>query len=318
MTKPIEEKLLKIPVVNIFIRFLKSIKVPSFEGLSLYDLLEMYSIGIVKGALTSRASAIAFSFFMAIFPFLLFILTIIPYLPVDSHEFMSVVTNLLPPKTSDFFDSIVEDIVNHQGTGTGVNYVNLIFAMFLMANGVNAIFAGFEYSYHVKLTRNMVWQYLYSLWVGVILALLLLVTIVVLMYFEIYIVEYLSELAEKTGGYNRDQSDVLGVKIGQFLFFTLMIYVGTSVLYYFGTKEGKITKFFSPGALLTTVLIILTTYVFGVYVKDFARYNELYGSIGALLILMLYIWLNCIILLLGFELNASLNRLKLRNENAKK
>ncbi|PCH76098.1 MAG: ribonuclease BN [Flavobacteriaceae bacterium] len=311
MTKPIEEKLLKIPVVNTIIRLLKSIKIPYFEGLSLYDLLEMYTIGIVKGALTNRASAIAFSFFMAIFPFLLFILNIVPYLPINASDFMGTMSGLLPPKTSDFFDTIVEDIITNRGEG--ISYTNLLFAIFLMANGVNAIFAGFEFSYHVKLTRTVFWQYLYSLWVGIVLAFLLLLTIIVLLYFEIYVVEYLSDLAEKTMQYDHMKGDIIGVKIGQVLFFTGMIYIGTSFLYYFGTKEGKITKFFSPGARLTTVLILLTTYLFGIYVTDFARYNELYGSIGALLILMLYIWLNCIILLLGFELNASLNRLKLRN-----
>ena len=74
MTKPIEDKLDKIPIINLVVRLLKKIKLPALEGLSLYDLLELYTIGIVKGALTTRASAIAFNFFMAIFPFILFLL----------------------------------------------------------------------------------------------------------------------------------------------------------------------------------------------------------------------------------------------------
>lgn len=89
-----------------------------------------------------------------------------------------------------------------------------------------------------------------------------------------------------------------------------MVYVATSILYYFGTTEGKHSKFFSIGALFTTLLIMLTSYLFGVYIENFSQYNELYGSIGALLILLLYIWLNSNILLLGYELNASLNRLR--------
>ena len=80
--------------------------------------------------------------------------------------------------------------------------------------------------------------------------------------------------------------------------------------YYFGTAEGKENSFFSPGALLTTILFVLTTYLFGIYIEHFSQYNQLYGSIGGLLIFMLYIWLNSNILLLGFELNASLNSLK--------
>jgi membrane protein len=81
-------------------------------------------------------------------------------------------------------------------------------------------------------------------------------------------------------------------------------------LYYFGTIEGKLTRFFSPGALMTLLLFLTSTYLFGVYVDNFSNYNQLYGSIGALLIFMLYIWINSIVLLLGFELNAVISRLK--------
>ena len=99
------------------------------------------------------------------------------------------------------------------------------------------------------------------------------------------------------------------------MFFVLMVYLATATLYYFGTKEGKHTRFFSIGALLTTLLIILTSYLFGIYIDNFSQYNKLYGSIGALLILLLYLWLNANILLLGYELNASLRFLrKINNE----
>ena len=83
-----------------------------------------------------------------------------------------------------------------------------------------------------------------------------------------------------------------------------------ATLYYFGTKEGRKSRFFSIGALFTTLLIILISYLFGIYIVKFSKYNELYGSIGALLILLFYLWLNSNIILLGYELNASLNRLK--------
>src|SRR5690606_39919489 len=100
------------------------------------------------------------------------------------------------------------------------------------------------------------------------------------------------------------------IPIAKYVFFVIMVYLATAILYYFGTKEGKASKFFSIGALFTTVLIILSSYLFGIYIENFAKYNELYGSIGALLILLFYLWLNSNILLLGYELNASLNRLK--------
>ncbi|NOR28285.1 MAG: ribonuclease BN, partial [Lutibacter sp.] len=81
MTKEIEDSLSKIPIVNWLVLFAKKVKIPGLQGMSLYDVIEMYVLGIVKGALTSRAGGIAFSFFMALFPFLLFILTLIPFVP---------------------------------------------------------------------------------------------------------------------------------------------------------------------------------------------------------------------------------------------
>ena len=117
-------------------------------------------------------------------------------------------------------------------------------------------------------------------------------------------------LAFEDRGYNLGSSGVLWANIVQYVFFVIMVYLATATLYYFGTKEGKHSKFFSVGALLTTLLIILTSYLFGLYIENFGQYNKLYGSIGALLILLLYLWLNANILLLGYELNASLNKLR--------
>ena len=306
MTKTSEEAISKIPVVNLIARLLQKIKLPGLKGMSLYQLLEMYVIGIAKGAITTRGSSIAFSFFTAIFPFLIFILILIPYIPFEDFriEFMVFLESFLPPNTSDFFfTNIFEDIENTNRGGL-LSSVFLL-SIFLMANGVNAVFSGFENSYHSQINRNFVYQYFYALGIAILLALLLVVTVVVLGYFEIYVIENLED-----HGYIEQAQGQFGVKLAKYLFFVIMIYLATSILYYFGTKEGRQLKFFSVGAIFTTLLIMLTSYLFGVYIENFSQYNELYGSIGALLILLLYIWLNSNILLLGFELNASINQLK--------
>ena len=115
MTKHIEERLDKIPVLNLVVRFLKNIRLPGFEGLSIYDLFEMYIIGIVQGALTTRASAIAFSFFTAIFPFLLFIIILIPFIPFENFqvEFLQFLDSFLPPQTAEFFNSKIFDNISN-------------------------------------------------------------------------------------------------------------------------------------------------------------------------------------------------------------
>jgi membrane protein len=303
MSKSIEDQLGKIPVVNLLVKFFKSIKLKVLEGLSLYDLLELYAIGIVKGALSTRASAIAYSFFMALFPFLLFVIIVIPYVPIHGFEaeFLNFLQSFLPPTTTDFFYESIFDNIKGGGLISSVFLVSIL----LMANGVNAVFSGFESSYHEQLTRNVFKQYMYALGVALILAFLLILTVAVLGFFNIYVVENIVELAHV----ENEKSGLLLV-LSQSLFFIIMVYLATATLYYFGTKEGKKFKFFSIGALFTTLLIILTSYLFGIYIENFAQYNKLYGSIGALLILMFYFWLNANILLLGFELNVSLTRLR--------
>ncbi|MBR9847471.1 MAG: YihY/virulence factor BrkB family protein [Algicola sp.] len=303
MSKSIEDKLEKIPVINLLVKFFKSIKLKVLEGLSLYDLLELYAIGIFKGALSTRASAIAYSFFMALFPFLLFVIIVIPYVPIDGFEveFLNFLQSFLPPTTTDFFyESIFENI-----KGGGLISSVFLVSILLMANGVNAVFSGFESSYHEQLTRNIFKQYMYALGVALILAFLLILTVAVLGFFNIYVVENIVAYAKV-----ENENSSLLLVLSQSLFFIIMVYLATATLYYFGTKEGKQFKFFSIGALFTTLLIILTSYLFGIYIENFAQYNKLYGSIGALLILMFYFWLNANILLLGFELNVSLTRLR--------
>ncbi|WP_439151819.1 YihY/virulence factor BrkB family protein [Winogradskyella sp.] len=310
MSKHIEEKLDKIPIINVVVRFFKQIRLPGCEGLSIYDLLELYALGIVKGALTTRASAIAFSFFTAIFPFLLFVIIIMPYIPIDNfpEEFELFLNDFLPPQTSKFFFSnIFENISDSSGAGL-ISSIFLL-SIFLMANGVSAVFSGFEYSYHEQLTRSVLQQYLYALGVALILAFLVLLTVAIFGYFQIYIIQ---PIYEGITGQDALKSDSgLGwIIFAKYMFFVLMVYLATATLYYFGTKEGRNTRFFSVGALLTTLLIILTSYLFGLYIENFSKYNELYGSIGALLILLFYLWLNSNILLLGYELNASMQFLK--------
>ncbi len=302
MSKQIEENIDKIPVVNWIIRLAKRIKIPGLLGMSLYDVIEMYFIGIVKGALTSRAGGIAFSFFMALFPFILFILTLIPYVPIEGFQenFLVMIEQLLPPNTAETVHDVIEDIANNRYSG--LLSFGFIASIFLMTNGVNAILGGFEYSYHVTEMRNILKQYFISMGMAILLTFILVFTVAIILYFEIGINDL------KAKGWLED--DVFWIEKGQFLFFVLLIFISVSFLYKYGTKEVKHFSFFTPGSILTTVLTILMFKLFAIYVLKFATYNKLYGSIGTLLVLMLFVWINSIILLLGFELNASINYLK--------
>ena len=284
MSEEIENKLNKIPIVKQLVVLTKAIKLKTLEGLSLYDILEMYVLGIFKGAFSYRASAIAFSFFMALFPFALFILNLIPFIPLENFQadFLEFVEDGVPPNTYDAIEMILKDIMgtSHQGLLSS----GFILSILLMTNGINAILGGFEMSEHITVTRGFFRQYFISLAISLVLSLILIVTVAAIVIAEVMIQKI------NIHGYI---ADVALIEWSRYIFIILMILVTTSVLYKFGAKE--------------------TSYIFGVYVEKFARYNELYGSIGTLLVLMFYIWINCMVLLLGFELNATISKLKRKN-----
>lgn len=305
MSAEIEVKLQKIPIVRNIVNVLKKIKLPWLQGLSLYDLLELYILGIIEGAFSYHASAVAFSFFMALFPFALFILNLIPYIPIVGFQddFLEFVKEGVPPNTYDAIYKIISDILNN--SHSGLLSSGFILSIFLMANGLSGILGGFESSKHVLIKRGFFHQYLVALGMSLVLSFILLVTVATIVVFEVFIQRTIIQ-------------DVLSDRIpliilGRYAFVILMILVTSSVLLRFGTKQVHRPKFISIGSVFTTILIIISSYFFGIWVVKFSKYNELYGSIGTLLILMFYIWINCMILLLGFELNATINKLKKKN-----
>ncbi|MCK5637423.1 MAG: YihY/virulence factor BrkB family protein [Flavobacteriaceae bacterium] len=301
-----EENLLKIPIVKWIIKFLNSIKIPGMEGMNLYDLFEMYITGIIKGALTARAGSIAFSFFLALFPFTLFVLTLIPYIPIEGFQenFIAFILQSMPSQeASAAIDNVIHDIAKNK-YGELLSF-GLLLSMFLMTNGVNAIFSGFEYTYHQIETRTVIRQYLISLIVSLMLVFLLLFTVSVIVFLGLII----NNLKEK----GIVSNTVIWVRFAQYLIMIIMLYTTVSILFYFGTKEGKKTPFFSTGTIFTTVFFIINFLIFGIYLQKFGQYNKLYGSIGTVMIIMLFIWLNSIILLLGFELNTTLSVMHEKN-----
>ncbi|MEE2801999.1 MAG: YihY/virulence factor BrkB family protein [Bacteroidota bacterium] len=299
----------RFPFLKKLIDKADSIHLPGFEGMTAWDLWETYAEGITNGAFSARASSISYSFFMAIFPFVLFILNLIPFVPINNfqEDVIRFLNDLLPYQAAGAFDGIFTEIALKENTGllTIAFFSSLIF----MTNGVNAIFGGFERSYHSVLNRGFFRQYAVSLLVSIMLVLFLFVGVVL----TIAVEYFLSELQARE--YVSESSSSVWLQLIRYATLIFMLYVFIATLYYAGTKTGRQTRFFSIGATVTTVLILAASYLYGIYLENFATYNEIYGSIGAIIILMVYIWLNSNLLLVGFELNASLRSLKARNLN---
>ncbi|MDC0210247.1 YihY/virulence factor BrkB family protein [Flavobacteriaceae bacterium] len=286
-----------ISTINYITNFLKTIKWEILYGFSLYELLNLYFTGILKGSITTRAGSISFSFFMAFFPFLLFVLNLIPFIPIDNFDqiFLDLLESLIPKESSAFFHDIFIDINSNKRSG--LLSTTLFFSIILIGSGVNSVFAGFSDSYHIEFSRNFIKQYLYAIMVGFILVVVVLFATVFSIAFDFLIARDISIISYL----------FLFLK---YVFLMIVALIAFSSLYFFGTIQGRNLRFISPGSFMTTFLLVISTYFFGIYIDNFANYNELYGSIGALIIMMLYIWINSISLLLGFELNVVIYKLK--------
>ncbi len=274
---------------------------PGFEGLPLYDVLKFFFKGIVKGAITSRASSLAFSFFLALFPSAIFLFTLIPYIPIEGFqdELIALLRAFMPSSAFEAMEETLEDIILHQRGG--LLSIGFITALYFSTNGFNAMISAFNQSYHTVETRKLWMQRLISLLLVFIQTLLILSATALLIY-----TEYLSkQLAIQSGSFWAYM-----MNLGKLLIVFSLFFCSISSIYYLGPSKKSGWRFVSAGSTFATLLCIVTSLGFAYYVNNFGSYNKLYGSIGTLIVIMLWIHFNSVILLLGFELNVSIKHAK--------
>ena len=286
-------------MIHFLIQLSKKIKLNSFYNLSLYDILFFFYKGVKQGAITTRASSLAFNFFLAFFPSIIVLFTLIPYIPiVDLQDtLMELITTILPPHTNEIAFSTIYDIINNPRSG--LLSIGFILTIFFATNGVNSLIEAFNSSYHINESRSIVKQRLLSLGITFLLSCILMITILLIM-FSKTVVNYLisAEIIE-----NKSIEYIL---FGKWMVIIIMLFIGISIIYHFGPTIKKNFKLFTPGSIISTCLIIVTSSFFNYYISNFAEYNKVYGSIGTLIIILLWMYINSIILLIGFELNASI------------
>lgn len=311
MAKKIDRRFLKYSIIRRIIRFSKETDFPGLKGLSIFRFFEIYITGIVRGAFSYRAGSIAFSFFMAMFPFILFILNLLPLVPIDEfqNDFLNFVESSVPPNTFGAIQDIVKDILSnsHRNLISSGFFLSII----LMANGINAILGGFQSSYHISRlssNRSFFRQYFISVILSLIISFILINAVIAIVVTEFFVHEF---------SYKLPIDELYLIQGIRYLILVFLVLTVNSLLLKYGTKHTKYLPFFNAGAVFSTLLMVLGSYVFGIYVTKFARYNELYGSIGTILVLMIYIWIICIIILLGFEINASINSYKISKQTNK-
>jgi membrane protein len=282
----------------------KKLVLPGFDGMPLYDVADFFFTGIQKGAIKTRATSVAYSFLLALFPGIIFLFSLIPYIPIKGFqaELLTLLQDIFPKDAYVAARSTIEDIVKHQRGG--LLSLGFVLVAFFATNGISALIDGFNKSYHIKETRTGFRQRMAALTLTGILSLLLIVAIIIIIFSESS-TAYLVDI-----GLIKSKAQIVLLYFGKWLVIVALFLFAISFLYYFGPALHKKWRFFSPGSIVASFLCILTSVGFGAFVNNFGSYNKLYGSIGTLIVIMLWIYYNALILILGFELNASIGNAK--------
>jgi membrane protein len=253
-----------------------------------------------NNAVYVRASAVAFTFFFALFPAIIFFFSLIPYLPVDNlHQ--QLVTDLHSVLPENAYQAAVETINDLTQRRDGLLSFGFLFALYFATNGINALIDAFNQATHIVETRNFIEQRLISVFLLIIISLLTLTASILLIFSEVAI-----NYALEHGLLLSDEVILISLTLGKWLMSFLLLFTAISLLYYFGPINSPNYKVLNMGALFATVLSIITSLLFNYYVNQFGTYNKVYGSIGTIMVVMMWLQFNCLTILLGFDLNARL------------
>ena len=295
-------------MIDKLLNFTKKIRPIGLSGLSIYDISSFFYKGLIEGAITTRASSLAFNFFLAFFPAIIVLFTLIPYIPVDGFQetLMDILMNILPPSTNEITLETLDDIINNPRGG--LLSLGFVLAIYFSTNGINSLIEAFKASYHISKTESILKQRFLSLIITFTLTIILIFTIALIIFGQ-FIINYLIEYE-----FINSNEKIL-FNLAKWFILISMLFLGISTIFNLGPSLKNKWRTFSPGAIFSTVFIIVTSLGFTYYIDNFGQYNKIYGSIGTLIIILLWIYFNAIILLTGFEINASIINAKKKLNN---
>ncbi len=273
---------------------------PGFDGIPINNVFKFVIKGFRRGVLVTRASSIAFNLLMALLPATIFLFTLIPFIPIPNfqQELVKLFESILPVNVYNLMESTIVDIVTNKSG-------SLLFVMFFATivfstNGIHAVIHAFVTTSHNFKSRSWVNQRK----VSVILLLVGLIMIAIAGALIIFGKEAINTLVELG---ILEKSLVISVFILlKWIVVILLLFLAISFLYYLAPAKRHDFRFITAGSTLATLLFIITSLGFSAYVNNFGPYNKIYGWIGTLMVILLWLYLNSIALLIGFELNVSI------------
>jgi len=310
-----------LPILKQILDWSKVYSLPGFSGVPIYNIIVFIYKEVLRDNITTRANSVAFSLFLGIFPFIIFLFTLLPYIfvPEDFTAFLEQVlpegsvlsysgtyldilqdylSSILPNNANDYLLSMIEGIVGIKREG--LLSLGFLLAIFFSSSGMLTIMIGFDKSYRESFKKRSYFKKrLVAVGLTILLASLLIASFFLLIIGNL-ILGFLSDLLGLTDSF------VWIITFVKAIAAFILLYIGITIIYIYGPSLKKKTAFINPGSILATVLSILTSVGFSYFINNFGRYNELYGSIGALIVIMLWLQFNAFIILIGYELNASI------------
>ncbi|MCA1757815.1 MAG: YihY/virulence factor BrkB family protein [Bacteroidales bacterium] len=287
----------------------KTLVLPGFDRVPIYDVFLFFVRGFRKGALVTRASSIAFNLLLALLPSSFFLFTLIPFVPIPNFqsELIRLFESIMPARAFVFLESTLTDMITNK---SGIFLVVMFLASALMSsNGIHALIQAFVVSDHQFETRSWVAQRRVSFSLLVIVVFMIAVASAVLIFGRLAVQKLVDNAVIET---NLVYYIFIILK---WIVIIIILFNAISFLYYLAPARKARFRFISAGSTLATLLFILTSLGFSAYVNNFDNYNKLYGSMGTILVILLWLYLNSITILIGFELNASIRSANLNNNN---
>jgi membrane protein len=295
-------KWMTLPVIKPLISLSKRVHPYGFEGLSLFYVLQFFTKGLQEGDINTRASAVAFKLLLAFMPFAIMLFTLIPYLPIDNLEqrIITLASEGMPASVFELFEGTLTELISRKYT----TFLSLSFLLgiYYASNTINALFDGFSASFHLTRKRNIWKQRIYSVVLILTLPIFLATAFAVLTFSNVFF-DFLRENEWLSGDFSFGLLYLL-----KWVVVLLSLTIAITTLYNVGNTERFKWRVITAGGSFATVMLIVVSQGFAFYVSNFGQFNKLYGSLGAILVTLIWVQLISLIILLGFELNAGISK----------
>jgi membrane protein len=295
----------------VFVGWMRNIRFKKHENVSLYKIFKNFLKNLREDEISDRANGVAFNFILATFPAIIFLFTLIPYVTayfpeITRDSIMGFIrdSELLPASMYDVVATTIMDIVSNQRGG--LLTLGFVFALYLSTNGMMALMRAFNSCYKTVENRSGLKTRLIATALTINMTVVLFLAILLLIVGE-FVLDYIMADLHKLEWINLDDFTVYLLLLLRFLVIFIVFFLAISTIYYFGPAIHYNWRFFSIGSFIATLLCLGVSYGFSFYITNFATYNKVYGSIGVLIALMVWIQLITMVLLFGYEINASIH-----------